>query len=79
MNSEVELKVKQAIGKVAKVKEEQIRLDALLLDLSIDSFAGIDLMYTLEDAFNVKLSDNEVRSLKTVKDVIEAVESRLTS
>jgi acyl carrier protein len=79
MNSEVELKVKQAIGKVAKVTEEQIRLDALLLDLSIDSFAGIDLMYTLEDAFNVKLPDNEVRNLKTVKDVIEAVQKRLNT
>jgi acyl carrier protein len=77
MEDDIELKIKQAICQVTKVPEKDISIDSLLGDVGVDSFAGIDLVYTLEDTFNIKISDNEMRRIKSVRDVVEIVKSRL--
>ena len=72
---DIELKIKEAIRKVTKVPEKDITIDSLLADIGIDSFGGIDLVYTLEDMFNIKILDSEMNRMKTVKDVVEAVKA----
>lgn len=74
---DIELKIKQAIHQVAKVSEKEISTDSLLADVGVDSFAGIDLMYALEDMFNIKISDDEMKQIRTVRDVVDAVKLKL--
>jgi acyl carrier protein len=74
---DIETKVKQAIGKVAKISEKDIGIDSKLVEVGVDSFGGIDLMYTLEDMFNIKISDDEMRKITTVRDIVEVIKSKL--
>lgn len=73
----IEAKIKEAICKISKVSVQDIKTDSRLADVGIDSFAGIDLVYTLEDMFTIKISDTEMSGMKTVKDIIDAVNSRI--
>lgn len=70
-------KIKDAICVVTKSSDKEINIDSRLEDVGVDSFAGIDLVYTLEDMFNIKISDNEAKQMKTVRNVIEAVKAKL--
>lgn len=73
----IEIKVNQAIRQVTKDSDKDISPDSVLADIGVDSFAGIDLVYTLEDVFKIKISDDEMKQIKTVKDIVEIVKSRI--
>lgn len=56
-------------------EEVQITPETVLLsDLGISSFDLIQLICTLEEEFNVEISDRELRNFKTVGDVIAFIE-----
>lgn len=75
---DIELKIKQVISKISKLPEKDIMIDSPLVDVGIDSFAGIELVYSLEDMFSIKISDDEMKQMKTVKDIVKAIKDRLS-
>lgn len=52
-------------GDTAVIRPETSLID----DLDLDSVTMVDVMLDLEDHFHVQLSDGELRSASTVKDV----------
>ncbi|MBN2231366.1 MAG: acyl carrier protein [Deltaproteobacteria bacterium] len=52
---------------------------ALRDDLGLDSMAIIELLYSIEDAFGLQISDEDLAGLMTVGDVAAYVEGRLAS
>ena len=67
--------VKKLMGKVmmtlshAQVKEE----DRLIDDLGMDSMAAVDLVFALEDNYQIQITDEEAGNVKTVHEVIDLV------
>lgn len=45
-------------------------------DLGADSLDIVDLVMAFEDQFGVKISDQDLSKIKTVKDVIEAIKEK---
>lgn len=73
----VELKVKQVIRKIVKIPDnEDISMDSELEKIGVDSFAGIELVFTLEDMFNIDISDEEMAQMKTVKDIVDGIKTK---
>jgi acyl carrier protein len=79
MGDNTELKIRQAISKITRAPEKNIKSDSNLLSIGMDSFGAIDLIYTLEDMFNIRISDSEIKDLKTFEDVVKAVKLKLNS
>ncbi|HCI29878.1 MAG TPA: acyl carrier protein [Fervidobacterium sp.] len=48
----------------------------LMEDLGADSLDIVDLVMAFEDQFGVKISDQDLSKIKTVKDVIEAIKEK---
>ncbi len=70
-------KVKEIIAEqlgvdVSEVSEEKSLVD----DLGADSLDIVDLVMNFEDEFGVKISDQDLSKIKTVKDVVDAIETR---
>jgi acyl carrier protein len=66
----------QAIAMIAaKVKRapESIAPATTFAELGIDSLAAIELIFQFEDTFNITISDETVRGLRTVQDVVDAL------
>ena len=58
--------------------EDEITDDSSLKeDLCLNSMEAINMIADLEDAYGFKIEDTEILSLKTVKDVIKLVESKI--
>ena len=73
----IEPKVKQAIRKVVNIPEtEDIALESELANIGVDSFAGIELAFTLEDSFDITISDEEMAQMKTVRDVVDGIKQK---
>jgi acyl carrier protein len=52
---------------------------AILTSLGIGSLEQIECILALEDEFHVELQEPDLRKLRTVQDVVDAVQRALTS
>lgn len=70
--------------RVCEIIAEQLGVDlsevqpekSLTEDLGADSLDIVDLVMAFEDEFGVKISDQDLSKIKTVKDIIEAIKLR---
>ncbi len=72
-------KVLAALAAVKHVPRESISLDSALADLRVDSLDTITLLFELEEHFHLTLPDDVVRSLRTVRQIVEAIERTLAA
>lgn len=58
---------------------EQLRPDAHLIDdLDLDSIDAIDLVVSLEEDTGLDVSEDELRSLRVIQDIVDLVYRKLT-
>lgn len=70
--------------KVAEILAEQLDVNAdeitlateLVDDLGADSLDLVDLVMTLEDEFDLEISDDDIESVRTVGDIVKYLEDR---
>ena len=68
-------KIKQIMVDTLSCDEEKITLDASIADdLSIDSLDAVELVMALEEAFDIKIPDEELTNMETVKDIVDCGE-----
>lgn len=70
-------KLKKLIVEKLNVAEDKITLDTSFVDdLGADSLDAVELVMTVEDEFDITISDEEAQSLVTVGDLIKVIESK---
>jgi acyl carrier protein len=70
-------KVIALLAAVKRVPRESISLDSSLADLNIDSLDTITLLFELEKEFQLSISDDQVRAMRSVRQIVEGVQSLL--
>ena len=67
--------VKEVMVETLNCEEEDIKSEALLEDdLGIDSLDAVELALALEELFGVKIPDEELSEMKTVKDIVDCMD-----
>ena len=75
---EVLEKVRKIIADKLGVDESEVVEDAALIDdLGADSLDLVDLVMDFEEEFGIKIEDEELEKVKTVKDVVDGIISKL--
>ncbi|RJQ40090.1 MAG: acyl carrier protein [Anaerolineaceae bacterium] len=75
--SDVMKGVKEVIMDVLKVDEKDISLDTSFVDdLKADSMDQFFLIDGLCEKFDLSISDEDARNIKTVKDAVEFIEKK---
>lgn len=70
--------VRKIVNEVLCVKESEIKPESKLTDnLGADSFDLIELVLRLEEEFDIEISDDDIKDIVTVNDVVKAVEERI--
>lgn len=62
-----------SLASLTKRPPESIALESSLQDLGLDSLDTITAVFELEDKFGISIPDEDVRSIRTVSDVVEGV------
>jgi acyl carrier protein len=58
--------------------EDKITPEAKIMeDLRADSLSRVELMMELEEVFGLEIGDEEAEKLKTVKDIVAFIETKL--
>ena len=69
----VEDKVRELISRASDVPVTEIKPEAKLSDLDMESLEKLECVMSLEDALRVEIKEDDLWRLKTVQDVIDAV------
>ncbi|KXJ98707.1 MAG: phosphopantetheine-binding protein [Acidobacteria bacterium OLB17] len=60
-----------------KVPPEEITMDTTFEELGLDSLDGLNLIFELEEEFDLVVPDNKVQEMKSVRQAVEGVEALL--
>ena len=70
-------KIKSIVVDQLGVDEDQVTEDASFVDdLGADSLDTVELIMAFEEEFVIEIPDEDAQKIKTVKDVIEYIESK---
>ena len=70
--SRIEEGVIRAISKIAKDRE--VRVESTFEELDMDSLAIIETAFALEEEFDIRLPDGDLKQIRSVRDVVEWIE-----
>ena len=66
-------KVISTLASVKRIPADKITLETNLQELGIDSLDVFTLLFELENAFKISIPDDDVRSIRTVNDIVEGI------
>ena len=76
--SDIALRVRSALAEYLKRDVKTIKSgDTLRDDLGLDSLATIELVYRIEEAFDLEIPDNDLPGLVTVANVTAYIERKM--
>jgi acyl carrier protein len=58
---------------------EKITPESTFQELGIDSMDGINILFALENEFNINIPDEAAREVRGIKDLVDGVERLLQS
>jgi len=71
-------KVRAILAEQLDIDEDRITEDTdIIEDLGADSLDVVELMMTLEQEFDLMISDEKVSEFRTVGDVVDYIESQI--
>lgn len=66
-------KIIEIISKCLEVPADKINRETTLEDLDADSVLIVELMYNLEEAFDIEIGDDATDKVRTVGDLIDYI------
>jgi acyl carrier protein len=77
MNNDIAERVQKVIAKHLRVETDKVPLDATFEQLGMDSLDSVNLLFEIEDEFDISINDQEAKSIKSLPQMVEGVEALL--
>lgn len=77
--TEIERHVIEIVRRQKTLPDETLELQQPLTDLGFDSLDALNIMFDLEQTFEIEISDDEAREINTINKMVDAVEGHLKS
>lgn len=77
MPDDVMSRVIRVIAETQRIPVDSVKPESTFEELKIDSLDGINIVFAIENEFNVNVPDDAAKSLRSVGDVAAGVEKLL--
>ena len=75
-DDELTQRVLRIIAETQRKDPAQVTIDSSFEELGIDSMDGVNIVFALENEFNINVPDEDVKTIRSVREMVEGV-SRL--
>jgi len=79
MSDEFIQRIRNVIANSQKLPLEKVTIDSTFQDLGIDSMDAVNILFGLESEFDINIPDEEVKEIRTVRQMAEGVEKLVAS
>jgi acyl carrier protein len=73
MSEDLIQRVLNVIATSKRIPRETVTIDAELQQLNIDSMDAVEILFALENEFDISIPDDDVRQVRTVRQMCEGV------
>jgi len=79
MSDELIERVRKVIAASKRIPEDKVTVDSTFEELGIDSMDAVEILFALENEFDINIPDEEVKSVRNVRQMVEGVERLLAA
>jgi acyl carrier protein len=79
LSEDVLARVIRVIAETQKIPLETISGDSTFEELKLDSLDGINILFAIENEFNINVPDDSAKSVRSVRDLAEGVQKLIAS
>ena len=73
MSDELTQRVLKTIASAKRIPLETVTIDSEFQALNIDSMDAVEILFALEGEFDISIPDEDVRTVKNVRDMVAGV------
>ena len=74
MSDDLIQRVLKVIAASKRLQPESVTIDSQFVDLGIDSMDAVEILFALENEFDINIPDDDVRAVRNVRQMCEGVE-----
>src|SRR6202040_3294717 len=74
MSDELIQRVRNVIASTQRIPIENVTIDSSFQELGIDSMDGVNILFALENEFNITIPDEAAKQIRNVRQMMEGVE-----
>ncbi len=67
-------RVLAVIAKTQHIAPEKITPESTFEELGLDSLDSVNILFALEDEFNISIPDDDARAIRSVRQMIQGIE-----
>ncbi len=79
MSEELIQRVLKIIADSQKLPPERVTVESTFEELGIDSLDGVNILFALENEFNINIPDEGVQGIRSVRQMIDALDKLFES
>jgi acyl carrier protein len=79
MSDELIERVRKVIAASKRIPEDRVTVDSSFEELGIDSMDAVEILFALENEFDISIPDEEVKTVRNVRQMVEGVERLLAA
>jgi acyl carrier protein len=79
MSDDLIQRVLKVIATSKRIPLETVTIESDFLQLGIDSMDAVEILFAMENEFDISIPDEEVRSVRNIRQMCEGVEKLLAA
>jgi acyl carrier protein len=72
-HDEITARILAIIAETQRKDPAEVTLDSSFEELGIDSMDGVNIVFALENEFDINVPDDDVKKLRSVREIVEGV------
>jgi acyl carrier protein len=77
MSDELTQRVLKTIASAQRIPVEKVKIDSTFEELGIDSMDGVNILFALENEFNIAIPDEAAKQIRSIKEMVDGVDKLL--
>jgi acyl carrier protein len=77
MSDELIQRVLKTIASAQRIPVEKVKIDSSFEELGIDSMDGVNILFALENEFNITIPDEAAKQIRTIREMVDGVDKLL--
>jgi acyl carrier protein len=79
MSDELIQRIIKVIATTKRIPAGSVTIDSEFLQLGIDSMDAVEILFALENEFDISIPDDEVRTVRSIRQMCEGVDRLLAA
>ena len=73
-DDELTRRVLNVIAATQKIPPEKVTIDSSFEELNMDSMDGVNILFALENEFDISIPDEQAKQIRSIREMVEGVQ-----